>query len=149
MTLKNTKENAIISVVSVQKAGDMRDEGEFITRGTFYARGNKYYIFYNESEEMGMANCSVMLIADKNTVTMRRNGEYELKLFYKEGESQNVIYYMPFGEINMSQTTHKVRCDLSDSGGVIKLFYTLCIGVDEQENELTIKVERNNGRIDY
>lgn len=105
-------------------------------------RGGKYYIFYKENEEMGMADCDVMLIAGKDTVSMRRSGDFELKLLYSAGESQSIVYYMPYGEINMTQTTHSVECNMSDCGGVIKISYTLYMGVEEQLNELTIRVGR-------
>ena len=142
MTLKNTNENAIIKVSSKQTSNGDSEEMEFVTRGCFCQRGRKFYIFYAESEEMGMANCTVMLIAEEKTVTMRRRGEFELKMTYIEGESESVIYYLPFGEINMTQTTHSVFCSLDDNGGEIKVNYTLLMDGAMQENELTIKVER-------
>ena len=142
MTLKSIKENAIINIQSRQTAHGVSETVDFTTTGSFYMRGVKYYVFYNEREEMGMADCRVMLIADADTVSMRRSGAFELKLFYRAGESESVIYYMPFGEVNMTQTTHRVECNMSDAGGVIKVRYTLCMGVEEQLNELTIRVGR-------
>lgn len=142
MTLKSIEENAIIKVTSAQISDESSDTVELITTGSFCQRGKKFYIFYKENEEMEMANCSVMLIAGENRVTMRRTGDFELKFTYVEGESESVIYYMPFGEMNITQETHSVSCDLSDSGGIIKIIYTLYIGGGQQRNELEIKVER-------
>lgn len=142
MTLKNIDENAIITIISTQTSADGEETVEFATDGTFYRRGSKYYIFYNESEEMDMANCSVMIIADGKKVTMRRKGDFELKLTYVEGESENVVYYMPFGEMNMSQTTETVEISLDEDGGVIKINYLLNIGGGEQRNKIKIKVKR-------
>ncbi len=142
MTLKSIKENAIITIKSKQTAHGVTETMEFTTAGSFYMRGAKYYIFYNENEEMGMSDCSVMLIADGDTVTMKRSGAFELKLIYNAGQSQSVVYYMPFGEVNMTQTTYSVECDVSDSGGEIRVCYMLCMGIEEQINELTIRVGR-------
>lgn len=142
LILKNTDENAIITVSSRQVSDGESDSFEFITSGSYYQRGSKYYIFYNENEEMQMSNCSVMLIAESNKVTMRRNGDFELKMTYIEGESEDVIYYMPFGEMNLTQKTNKIHCDLADNGGTLTLDYTLIIGDNVQKNSVNIKVKR-------
>lgn len=140
--MKNIDESAIITIISTQYSAGEEETIEFETDGTFYRRENKYYIFYNESEEMEMANCSVMIIADSKKITMRRKGDFELKLTYVEGESENVVYYMPFGEMNMSQTTNSVEVNLGDDGGVIKVDYLLNIGGGEQRNKIEIKVKK-------
>ena len=140
--MKNIEENAIITITSTQASNEGKENVEFTTDGTYYQRGDKFYIFYNESEEMDMANCSVMIIAEKEKVTMRRKGDFELKLNYVAGESENVVYYMPFGEMNMTQTTHSVSTVLEDNGGVINIDYTLIIGGGEQRNVIEIKVDR-------
>lgn len=142
LILKNTEENAIITVSSRQTSDGDTDSFEFITKGSFYQKGSKFYIFYEENEEMQMSDCSVMLIAEKDKVTMRRSGEFELKLTYVEGESEDIIYYMPFGEMNLTQKTESVMCDLSDSGGTLELKYRLIIGDREQENYVRIRVKR-------
>ena len=140
--MKNIEENAIITITSTQASNDGKETVEFTTDGTYYQKGDKFYIFYNESEEMEMANCSVMIIVEKEKVTMRRKGDFELKLNYVAGESENVVYYMPFGEMNMTQTTHSVSTILEDDGGVINIDYTLIIGGGEQRNVIEIKVKR-------
>lgn len=142
MTLKNIDENAIISVASKQVADGESDSFEFITNGSYYQKGSKYYIFYKENEEMQMSNCNVMLIAEDGKVTMRRSGDFELKLTYIEGESEDIIYYMPFCEMNLTQKTNKIQCDLTDSGGALTLEYTLIIGDRVQENTVNIRVKR-------
>lgn len=142
MTLKNIKENAIINLKAVQISNGSADNIDFTTTGTFYMRGDKFYIFYNENEEMGMADCRVMIIASGESISMKRSGDFELKLNYRKGESESVVYYTPFGEINLTQTTNQVKCNLSDCGGEICLKYSLAAGANEQQNELYIKVDR-------
>lgn len=140
--MKNIEENAIINIISKHTSGGETDSMELVTTGCFYQKGRKFYIFYNESEEMEMANCSVMMIADGDKVTMRRSGEYELKLTYVAGESESVVYYMPYGEMNMTQTTKSVSCNLSDGGGTIDIDYSLFISGEEQRTSINIKVKR-------
>lgn len=142
LTLKNINENAIIKVVAKHFQNGESDNVELITDGSFYMKGNKFYILYKENEEMGMADCSVTIVVDGDTVTMRRRGGYELKLNYREGESESVVYYMPFGEINMTQSTKKVSHSLDENGGCIKITYDLSIGGDVQTNKLDIEIKR-------
>ena len=142
MTLKSFKENAIIRVTALHRSGGEEEKIEFVTVGAFFARGGKFYIFDEETEQIGMADSTVMLICEQDQVTFKRSGSGRLKFTYVEGESENVLYYFPFGAVNMTQTTSKVRCGLDDAGGSVELEYTLCMGKDKQENLLDIKVER-------
>lgn len=139
--MKATEENAIITVQSEQIVDGETDFIEFITEGSFYKRGDKFYIFYKETEEMQMSDCNVMLIAERERVTMRRSGDFELKLTYAEGESEDVIYYMPFGEMNLTQRTEKIDCKLTEDGGTLSLKYSLSIGDRGQKNNVKIKVK--------
>ncbi len=140
--MKNTVENAIIKISSKHSADDINDAIEFVTTGRFYQKGSKFYIFYDENEEMEMANCSVMIIANGDYVTMKRTGEYEVRLDYRAGLTENVVYYMPYGKMDMTQTTKSVSCDLSDSGGNIDIDYILYIVGEPQRTRINIKVSR-------
>lgn len=142
MTLKSFKENATIRVTAYHCTNGDEEKIEFVTLGAYFTRGGKSYIFYEETEQIGMENSTVMLICEKDKVTFKRSGTGRLKLTYVEGESENVLYYFPFGAMNITQTTKSVRCRLDDAGGSVELWYTLCMGRDKQENRLYIKVER-------
>ena len=56
MTLKNTKENATIELVSKRFAGEDSDEIKFTTGGGYYIRDGKFYITYQEHADMGIYN---------------------------------------------------------------------------------------------
>ncbi len=142
MTLKSIEDNAIIKVKSKQITPGDKEVIEFITEGRFYKRGSRFFVFYRENEQMGMANCTVMLIIDDNSIVMRRKGEFELKLTYSEGKSESVIYYLPYGMINMTQTTQMVRSNINNNGGKIELVYTMDIDGRKQRNELEINIEK-------
>ncbi len=142
MTLKNIDENAIIKIESKHTSNGETDSMELVTTGRFYQKGKKFYIFYNETEEMEMANCSVMMIADGDKVTMKRTGEYELKLNYIAGVTESVVYYMPYGKMDMTQTTKSVSCCLDDSGGSVDIDYELYISGERQRTQISIKIKR-------
>lgn len=144
MTLKNIDENAIIKVKSTQKSDEDENFIDIDTVGNFYQRGGKFYIFYKESSEMQMSDSTVMLIVDKNKVTMRRNGEYETKFNFIEGESESVIYYTPFGEFNFTLCTISVNAELCDNGGRVEFEYTLETGDAIQRNKVSVSVERKD-----
>jgi len=142
LTLKSIEENAIIKVKSEQISDDDKNFIDIDSVGNFYQRGGKFYIFYKESAEMQMSDSTVMLIVDKNKVTMRRNGEYETKFNFIEGESESVVYYTPFGEFNFTLNTISVSSDLKDNGGWVEFEYTLETGDSLQKNKVSVSVER-------
>ncbi len=144
MTLKNIDENAIIKVKSTQISEDDENFIDIDTVGNFYQRGGKFYIFYKESAQMQMSDSTVMLIVSKNKVTMRRNGEYETKFNFIEGESESVVYYTPFGEFNFTLSTISVYTDLCDNGGWVEFEYTLETGDSVQKNKVLVSVERKD-----
>ena len=109
MTLKSFKENAIIRVTALHRSGGEEEKIEFVTVGAFFARGGKFYIFYEETEQIGMEDSTVMLICEKDKVTFKRSGSGRLKFTYVEGESENVLYYFPFGEYDADHKQGSVR----------------------------------------
>ena len=141
MTLKNTETNAIISVCTTQQADDGDNEMKFVTEGKYYMDKGKFYIFYEETEDMGMPECSVMVKADKEAVTVRRNGSFRMVMEFKEGNSENIVYHMPYGDMVIAHTTHSVDVNMSEAGGSISMAYTLAVGGEVMENVIEIKVE--------
>ncbi len=140
--MKNTDENAIITIVSKHISGNETDSIEIVTTGKFYQKGNKFYIFYNETEAMNMPNCSVMMIAEGDKLIMKRSGEYEVKMTYATGEAESVVYYMPYGKVDMTLDTKSVVCDLVDSGGTVDLDYMLYISGEPQRTVININIKR-------
>lgn len=133
--------NATICVKSI--INDEKDDAiELTTEGNFYEKNGSYFILYNESEEMGMADCSVMIKVTEDKVTVKRSGAFSSKMIYKPGETNEFIYNMPYGEMMIILHTKEIKKDLNDDGGELKISYTLTIQGEDNENELNIRVRK-------
>lgn len=140
MTLKNSKENATITLVSRQAAGDEKEKMEFTTSGGFYERDGKFYITYEEHSDMGMGNSRVLLKAEPGMVTMRRMGDFGTVMVYKEGEATEFVYRVPYGEMSMKIKTLDIENLLNADGGRLKFSYLLFTGGETIQTQISISV---------
>ena len=136
---------AVISISNRQSSNDLSENTELISEGKFYKSGDKFFIFYSESDTEETSACSVMITVEKDKVTMSRKGEFSSKMVYKEGLTDSVSYHTPFGDMLMMLKTEKVVNELTELGGKLRLCYKLIINGEEMDNdlELSVKVERN------
>ena len=141
MTLKNTKENATIELVSKRFAGEDSDEIKFTTGGGYYIRDGKFYITYQEHADMGMGDCRILLKVENETVTMRRTGEFQTVMVYKLGEITDFVYRVPFGTLNFKIKTLSIENSLSDAGGVLSFCYELFASGEQTRNEITVAIK--------
>ena len=141
MTLKDTKENARITLVSKMRQGKESDSINLDTVGGFYERDGKFYITYEEHKDMGMGDSRVVLKIEPDTITMRRMGEFATVMVYKINEITEFLYRVPYGELNLKIKTLKIENELTANGGKIRFCYDLFAGGDATNNDITITVE--------
>ena len=115
---------------------------ELITEGNFYEKNESFYILYDESEEMGMADCSVMIKVSENEVTVKRKGSFSSKMVYTPGQTNEFIYNMPYGSMPIILHTKEIKKELNEAGGELKVRYVLTIQGEDNENELNIRVRK-------
>lgn len=109
----------------------------------YHVKNDKTYIIYEIENEK--KKTSVMIIADKEGVTIKRTGEMNSKMEYREGSEFDFLYRMPFGNLKMTVKTEKIKMDLTESGGKIKLIYRLGVdGGNVIENDMIIRVDTLN-----
>ncbi len=142
--MKNTKENAIITLVSTQREDGDENKIEMTTKGGFYCREGKFYITYKEHEDMGMGNSNVMLKVEAGCVTMRRTGDFQTVMVYKAGETTDFIYHMPFGDMQITIKTGTIESSLSERGGELQLSYMLITGDRRAHNEIRLTVRKED-----
>lgn len=144
MTLKNTNENASITLVSRQSAGNELDKTEFTVRGGFYEKDGKFYITYPEKSEAGMGNSRVLLKIEPNMVTMRRMGDFGTVIQYKNGEVTEFVYRVPYGEMTMKIKTQSIQSSLGADGGELEFSYLLFAGGEIVKTEINISVKKES-----
>ncbi len=133
------KNNAKISIRSMRD-NDENDIIELVADGGFYEKNGSWYIFYEEKEEMGMQNCSVMIkVTDEKTVVTRK-GDFYSKMVYKVGSADEFIYNTPYGAMTMVLKTHKNNYCFNENGGELELEYSIRFQNEQSKNTLTVSV---------
>ena len=143
MTLKNSKENATITLISKQFSDGDEDKLEFTTSGGFYEKDGRFFITYSEQSDMGMEDSRVLLKIEPEAVTMRRMGDFATVMVYKKGEITDFCYKVPFGELNMKIKTQSIINSLNKDGGRLFFSYMLYSGetVTQTDIEIYVKTE--------
>ena len=139
--MKNTNENARITLLSKRFQGEEKDEINFDTVGGFYERDGKYYITYSEHRDMGMGDSRIVLKVESDQITMRRMGDFQTVMVYKMDEVTEFIYRVPFGELNLKIKTKSIKNGLDSMGGTLNFCYDLYAGGEGTYNDITITVK--------
>ncbi len=84
---------------------------------------------------------SVIITAEDNTLRVKRSGESSSYIVYKAGYTHHFIYNMPFGGIDMTVHTERVRINADADGARIDVKYRLMSGGGEIVNDMKITVE--------
>ena len=141
MTLKNTENLALIKIKNIQSVGGEEQETELITEGKFYKKDDKFYIFYQEEESSETSACAVMIIIDKDRVTVSRKGDFGSKMNYCQGKSEDILYHTPYGNMNFGLKTLRLENNITESGGSLNITYNLSIDSEVIGNDLAITVK--------
>lgn len=136
--------NADITILSVAKTEDDRDETEFFTVGSFSEKEKGFVIRYSENAEIGYEACSVTITIKGESVTIERSAPAPSILTVEKGKKHHCIYGTPYGDFAMGINAFEVKNRLTAEGGTLYLRYSIDINSDfVSENELNIKVKIN------
>lgn len=139
------KINATITITSIINS-DEAEKTEFITEGAFYFKNGSYYILYDEKEELGMANCSVIVKASEDVASVNRTGDFSSKMYYKKGEATEFLYHTPYGKFPVILSTQEIKNNLNVMGGKLEIIYSVTINNEENFHVLGIEVKTEERR---
>ncbi len=139
------KINATITITGVINS-DEAEKTEFITEGAFYFKNGSYYILYDEKEELGMADCSVIVKVSENEASVNRTGDFSSKMYYKSGEVTEFLYHTPYGKFPVILSTQEIKNNLNIMGGRLEIFYSVTISNEENYHMLRIEVKTEESR---
>ncbi|MBQ1334407.1 MAG: DUF1934 domain-containing protein [Clostridia bacterium] len=137
------KKDMIISIKGTQRFEHSFDKIELIVSGTMESRAGKYYIKYDESDETGFRDSTVMLEVGDDSVLMRRKGRTaNTEMMFKSGEKHICHYDTGYGIMNMGVSTRRINNALSGDGGRLYIKYAIDIDNTHAGNntfEITLK----------
>lgn len=138
MTLNNIDNEYRIIVRNKQTIDNATDTIEEIAYGSYHEKNGKHYIIYKTENDDD--KISSMIKIDGEEVVIKRNGSINSVMTYKRGEKKRFLYDTPYGKIEMEIETHRIISDLSQTGGVIELIYTLYVQGEKYFNDMKITV---------
>jgi len=138
---------ALIRVKGIQEDADnQKNTIELITEGTFYKKGNFYYITYDESEITGLEGTTTTLKVSKDKVTLIRFGKNNVRFIFEENKKHRSNYATPFGDFEMDVTSKEINVNLTDNGGELYINYRLDMeGEFLSQNQIHISVKEAGG----
>ena len=134
--------DVFINIKGTQGLGDDKSVIELSTEGSLLSRGEVYVLSYFEDTVIEGGRVETVLTAAKNgKITLERTGALSSKLLIEEGVRNNCFYSIPEGNLTLGIFGKEVSCSLGDSGGNIKMVYT--VDADMRlisENTVEIKI---------
>lgn len=83
-------------------------------------------ILYKETAESGYADTfTTIYVYGSDNVRMERQGSNTMDMEFKKGKTHTSIMNTPYGSITITFLTGKVSADINESGGEIKLSYSI------------------------
>lgn len=123
--------NVIISIHSQQTFEGMETETmELVTEGRLQQEKDTYTLSYQESETTGLGSTLTTFQIEKDCITLLRVGEVNSQMVFQEGRRHLSVYETPYGNLSLGVKTHRIRKQLDQRGGEIKIDYR--IEIDHQ-----------------
>lgn len=139
--------NVIIKIKGTQGSGDEKSVIEFSSEGTLSREGEKYLLSYSEDAVIEGGGIETLLTADgKNRVILERKGSLNSKLLIEKGVRNNCFYSVPEGSLTLGIFGKEVDNRLCDTGGKIKMVYTLDANmrlISENTVEISVREIKN------
>ncbi len=108
-------------------------------------RGGGWQLNYTELSE-GLEGSPAAMRIQQRTVSLSREGEFPLEITLEQGVRHHCYYSTPAGMMHLGVYARSVESEMTDTGGQIKLWYTLDFYADMMSmNRMEINVRRVPG----
>ena len=111
-------------------AGQEPDTIELVTEGTMEFRDEGWDICYEESDLTGLDGVTTTFRVEKDQVILDRTGKLRSQMVFREGVRHDSLYQMEFGALMLSVCAERVWAQISPTGGVIDLVYSIQVEQD-------------------
>lgn len=133
----------LVKVKGTQGVDDEKTVIELSTEGTLREFEGDYIITYCEDPTESGSKTKTQLTIQKNgTVILDRRGDLNSRLIITEGERNSCIYAIPQGSMTLGIYGKKVKSNMTDNGGTVKMVYSIDMNLTPlSDNEVEIFVE--------
>lgn len=110
--------------------GDARNDEaiHLLTSGELTRDEQGVRITYDEQLDESQPACHVTLNVGEDALTVRRKGAYETQMVFLKGKRCESQYVTPYGTTDMAVYCTRMRFEMDDDGGEMRLQYQLDFG---------------------
>jgi len=143
MAKKKEKYPVLIEIKDSHEIEGETHSSEMMCDGVLEELPNGWQLDYIEQSE-GLQGCKSALRVHDRLVSLTREGDHPLNITLEQGVRHNCYYNTPAGMMHLGVFARSVESDISRTGGLIKLNYTLDFYSDLMScNQMEISVVRN------
>jgi len=124
-----------------------QDEIEVINVADYYYKDGAHYIHYEEIMDgtEGLTKNMVKVKPDK--VEIIKKGAVRSHMVFESGKTNESLYYMPEGQLQMAVDTKSVEIREEENGLVVQIQYAMLMNYQKVADcDLTMAVERKENK---
>jgi uncharacterized beta-barrel protein YwiB (DUF1934 family) len=138
------KKDVVLTITGSQMIDGQKEQVELTTTGTYYRKGEQFYITYDESSATGYSGSktTVTVTKDGQRVTMLRSDPYKSHLVIEKGQRHQCAYTTEAGPLYLGIIGQKIHSDLKEEAGELSFQYSLDINASLiSVNEVSIQIK--------
>ena len=112
----------------------------FTTNGTLMHSERGMKLVFTETNESDVTTST--LYVTKNGIRLIKHGAINADMHFSEGVVEKTLYQVGPYSFDMSIFTKKIRCELDENGGDLRLFYSMNVGGQEKNVRMKITAKR-------
>lgn len=106
--------------------GDQEDV-EVITKGEYYWRNGKHYVFYDEVVEGFEGSIRNMVKITPEMMEIRKQGITSTNMIFEQGQKKMARYITPMGEMTVEIGTRRIEVETQEDSLKVSVSYGLDI----------------------
>ena len=129
MTNTDTKTiPVILTIRAIQNFdGTDGDHSELMTEGTMTVTEEGFLLSYEETALTGLDGTTTTFTVKDGQVVLTRTGKVNSQMVFQEGCRHTSLYETPFGALSVDIQTSRLRCSLTERGGLLDIRYSIAI----------------------
>ena len=121
------------------------DATELMTEGTMTVTEEGFLLSYEETALTGLDGTTTTFTVKDGQVVLTRTGKVNSQMVFQEGCRHTSLYETPFGALSVDIQTSRLRCSLTERGGLLDIRYSIAIQhTATGQNAFRIRVRTKN-----
>lgn len=124
-----TKE-VLIRISGLRVMDGDEEDVEVITKGEYYWRNGKHYVFYDEVMEGFEGSIRNMVKITPEMMQIRKQGITSTELVFEQGQKKMARYITPLGEMTVEIGTSRIQVEAREDNLKVSVSYGLDINYE-------------------